>query len=150
MSAALTPIKAGTQKLVDKYFKEVPNPSKQLKAFGKQVQLRLFAVDPQEITRRLLEEAVTGFEAESGAVYLGSSAGVQPMHATRGWTGAAALSVPLQPAPDAEQLGMLVLAARRTGVAYTPHDRAVVAAAAQVVAQAIVEDRTAPMPVKQS
>jgi hypothetical protein len=147
MAAALTPIKVGMQKLVDKYFKEVPNPSKQLKAFGKQVRSRLFAVEPQEITRQLLEEAVLGFEAESGAVYLASSGGVKPVHATRAWTGEAALSVPLQHAPDGEQLGVMVLGARRNGAEYTPRDRAVLEEAVQVVALAIEEDRNGPGPV---
>ncbi len=148
MAAALTPIKVGMQKLVDKYFKEIPNPSKQLKAFGKQVRSRLFAVDPQEITRRLLEEAVLGFEAESGAVYLASSGSVQPVHVTRAWTGEAALSVPLQHAPDGEKLGMIVLGERRDGSEYTTRDRAVLEEAAQVVALAIEEDRNGPVSVK--
>ena len=149
MSAALTPIKVGTQKLVDKHFKEIPNPSKQLKEFAKQLRLRLFSVDREEITRRLLEEAVMGFEAESGAVYLASSGGMTLTHATRGWSGEAALSIPLQHAPDGEQLGVIVLGARREGAEYSTRDRSVLEEAARVVALAIEEDRKGPAPVTQ-
>jgi hypothetical protein len=149
VATAFTPIRTSTQKIVDKHFKEVPNGSKQVKEFGKQVRSRLFAVDPQEITRRLLEEAVTGFEAESGAIHLESSRGTRPMHRTRGWNDVGVLTVPLQDAPDGEKLGVLMLGARRTGSEYTTRDQSALEEAAREVALAIKEDQKRQVPIKQ-
>jgi hypothetical protein len=114
-----------------------------LQAFGVDVQSRLFAVDAHEITRRLLEEATTAFETKGGAVFLASTGDAQPAHVTRHWDGQARLSIPLQRAADAAQLGVVVLGARRHEAEYTEHDRSILQQTVQMVALAIEEDRQA-------
>ena len=137
---AFTPVRSQLQSVVDKYFKEVPDPRKKLQAFSVQVQSRLSAVGAQHVTRRLLEEAVRAFEAKGGAVSWVSNGDVSPIHTTGEWDGAAHLSVPLRSAEDSAQLGVLALGARRNGAEYTSQDRAMLQEAAQVVALAIEQD----------
>jgi hypothetical protein len=98
----------------------------------------------------LLEEAVLGFEAESGAVYLARSGGATPVHATRGWKGEAALNVSLKPAANREPLGVLVLGARRDGAEYSTRDRSTLEEAAQIVALAIAEDQKESVPARKT
>ena len=126
---------------MDRYFKEIPDPGKKLRAFGEQVRARLFAVDEPQLARQLLEAAVLAFEAHGGAVALASTAGPLPAHATRRWNGDALLSVPLQSAEGAARLGVLSLGRRRSDQGYSARDREVLQDAAQVVALAIEEDR---------
>jgi hypothetical protein len=63
-------LRYGLQQLVDKRFKEAPDPSKQLQAFGARVQVIAQVLDAQRLARRLLDEAMGAFGATGGAVYL--------------------------------------------------------------------------------
>ena len=139
--AAFTPVRDRVQQLVDRYFKEVPDPGKKLRAFGDEVRARVFAVDELQLARQLLEAAVLAFEANGGAVSLASADGPARAHATRRWNGDALLSVPLQSAEGAARLGVLALGPRRSDQGYSPRDREVLQDAAQVVALAIEEDQ---------
>jgi hypothetical protein len=58
LASTFTPIKNALQSIVDARFKEAPDPSKKMKALVEEVRSRIFLVDPKEITRRLLEEAI--------------------------------------------------------------------------------------------
>jgi hypothetical protein len=133
--AAFTPIKDRLQALVDRGFKESSDPAKKLKAFRDQVQSRMFVVDPEQITCRLVEQAVVAFEARSGAVYLGASAPAPPFYTFGEWDGDDKLSVPLE--NNGLRLGLVALGARRHGAVYTSQDRELLQQVASVVAMAI-------------
>jgi hypothetical protein len=135
--AAMTPIRDRLQKLVDRHFKEIPDPARQLGSFATQLQARLFPVDPHEVTRSLLQEAVIAFGATGGAIALDGDSG----HATRGWNGQAHLRVPLR--SGEARLGLLSLGARRDGADYTDRDRRLLQEAARAAARAIEQDRVA-------
>ncbi len=138
--AAFTPIKTALQNLVDKYLK-VPEPRKKLQAFAKEVQSRLFLVKAEEISRRLLEEAVVAFGAKSGAVYLRVNGAVRLSSFTREWTGNPIIEIPLVGGDPSAPLGRIALGPRSSGADYAPRDREVMQQTAQVVALAIEQDR---------
>jgi hypothetical protein len=133
--AAFTPLKDRLQALVDRGFKEAADPAKKLKAFREQVQSRMFMVDAEQITRRLVEAAVAAFEACGGAVYLGAEAQALPFYTCGEWNGEAKLSVPLE--NNGGRWGWLALGARRQGAVYTRQDGELLQQVASVVARAI-------------
>lgn len=136
---AWEPIKDAIQKRVDKLIKRLPNPEKNLDAFIERVQTRVYPAELLPLTRNLLEEAVQGFQAQGGAVFLDGS--TTPTHAARGWDGRGVVSIPIGGDEPGAHLGTLVLGARRDGQAYSKRERALLGRAAQVVAQAVAQDR---------
>ena len=145
--AAFTPIRERLQAFVDKRFKEVRDPNRQMRQFVKRIEGRVFPVDAHDVTRQLLEEAVAAFDAKSGAVALIGSAGDDGsdlVHMTREWDGQATLSVVLASADAGKPLGTIHLGERRHGLAYNHRDHEVLAHAAQAVALAIEQDSLPP------
>jgi hypothetical protein len=137
--AAFTPVKNGLQELVDKRFKEPPDPLRQLKAFGEQVRFRLAPLDAHQVMRRLLNVTVTAFDATGGAIYLQLDEPAQPIVTVGEWNGEATLHLPI--ADGDRQLGMLALGARRNGRQYSSQERKALKQVTQEVAQAAEEDR---------
>jgi hypothetical protein len=74
--ATFDPLKTGLQHLVDRRFKQ---PQKKFGALGEQVRTVLQVIDVAEITKRLLNDAVKTFDAESSALYLKSGGEMQLM-----------------------------------------------------------------------
>ncbi len=140
LATMFTPVKNAIQNLVDKRFKEVPNPARVLKDFNEQVQTDIAVVDPYRASRRLLEEAAHAFEAESGVVYLGAGERAVLVHTVGQWTGNAALTIPL--ASAGTPIGSLLLGPRPHGLEYTPTDRTKLQASADLVAGAIAQEAT--------
>lgn len=62
--ALFTPIKERLQRFVDKHFKEVPDPLKELLAYRAQTQSVLQVTDREAVARKTLEVAVRAFNAE--------------------------------------------------------------------------------------
>lgn len=135
---AWEPIKDAIQKRVDKLFKRLPDPGRTLDAFMERVQTRVYPAELMPLTRNLLEEAVQGFQAQGGAIYLDGSS--TPTHAARGWNGKGVITIPIGNDEKNSRLGALVLGARRDGQAYSKRERALLGRAAQVVAQAVAQD----------
>lgn len=136
---AFEPIKDAIQKRVDKLFKRLPDPEKNIDAFIERVQTRVYSAELVPLTRNLLEEAVQGFQTQGGAIFLNGSA--SPLHAARGWNGSKALEIPLRNGTENSVLGTLALSVRRDGQGYSKRDRALLERAAQVVTQAIEQDQ---------
>ncbi len=136
--AAFTPVKDRLQAVVDKRFKETSAASKRLNTFAEKVHSRLSAVDPQQLSRRLLEEAVAAFQAKGGAVYLEGSGKGNPAHTIAEWDGEAKLSVPIE--TGAMSFGLISLGARSDGKDYSAQDREILQRAASTVALAIQQD----------
>jgi hypothetical protein len=139
--AAFTPVKDRLQALVDKRFKEASEAGKRLNAFADKVHFRLSAVDPQQLNRRFLDEAVAAFQAKGGAVHLEGRGTWSPISTVGEWNGEAKLSVPVE--TGAMSFGLISLNARSDGREYSAHDRELLQHAASVVALAIQQDQTA-------
>jgi hypothetical protein len=135
LTAIFTPIKNTLQAIVDRRFKEAPDPTRELKAFDKQVQSVIEVIDREQIARRMLEEAMSAFGATSGAVYLNQGGQLRMAHSSDGWDGNAQLVMPMN--SDGEYLGLLQLGARRNGRKYAPEDREVLQQTVGRVAYAI-------------
>lgn len=136
---AFEPLKKGLQDFVDKRFKEAPDPAKKLKTFGDQLRARAWAVDLRQVNCRLVEEAVAAFGAQGGAAFMGIEEQAPPIYTFGEWKGKAHLLVPIE--TGGARFGMVALGARRNGPEYTAKDRKVLEEIAQVVAQAIAQDR---------
>lgn len=130
--AAFEPLKSGLQHLVDRRFKQ---PEKKFGPLGNQVRTVLQVIDLNEITKRLLDDAVKTFDAACGAVYLKSDGQLHLIRQVGEWNGEARLSVPLQ--AEGEPLGMIALGPRLHGSEYTPDDRQALQEIGALVARAI-------------
>jgi len=135
LTATFTPIKNYLQSAVDKRFKEARDATRKLKSFDQQVRSVGDLIDPDQITRRLLEETTTAFNALSGAVYLKQDGKMRLIYASDTWEGEAVLSIPLE--SDREQMGLLQLGARRDRVVYSAEDRLLLQQAAGGVAHIV-------------
>jgi len=133
--SAITPIKNGLQTIVDKRFKEAPEPAQKLTAYREHVRSVIRVLDAAQSTRQLLGEAVGAFGARCGAVHWMQAGQVQLLHTCGEWNGEASLSVALE--SNGDRYGTLSLGARRNGRDYTPQDREALQQTAQVVACAI-------------
>ncbi len=138
LATMFTPVKNALQNLVDKRFKEVPNPARVLKEFNEQVQTDIAVVDPYRASRRLLEEAAHAFEAESGVVYLGTGERATLVYTVGKWAGNVALTIMLT--NRGTLVGSLLLGSRPHGLEYTLTDRANLQASADLVAGAIEQE----------
>jgi hypothetical protein len=131
--ATFTPIRNRLQTAVDKRFKESKDPIKELKVLDDQVQAVVEVLDAHLITRRLLDTAVTAFQASGGAVYLEQAGQMVQTHATPGWREEdQALSFPLE--WQGRQLGKMCLGAREAGVEYSEQERQLLQQAANRIA----------------
>ena len=135
LTTTFTPVKNGLQSAVDKRFKETRDAKKKLRLFDRQVRSVGDVLDTRQITRRLLDETTTAFNALSGAVYLMQDGGLQEVQASEGWEGNGALTVPLE--SEGEQVGLLKLGARRDGMDYSKEDRQMLQQAAEGVAHVV-------------
>jgi hypothetical protein len=136
LASTFTPIKNGLQGVVDKRFKEVPDPTKKLRAFNEQVESYVQMSDAQELAGRLLEEAAGAFQAQNGAVYLTRDSRLQLEHTYKEWhEGDASVSLPLE--YNGQQFGLLQLGPRINGREYTPQDEEMLRTDSESVAKAI-------------
>lgn len=134
--AAFTPIKNGFQAFVDKRFKDSNAPAQKLNAFQEQLRVRFYAIQPKQVMRRMMEEAVDAFDAKGGAVFWANDN--MPSFTCRAWDGEIRLSAVV--ASNKHKYAVAALSARRNGRAYDEHDRATLDQTAAVVAQAIEQD----------
>jgi hypothetical protein len=133
--SVFTPVKSRLQAFVDRRFKEVPDQTRALRAFGGEVRTFLEMNDPREITRRLLEEAASGLQAQSGAVRLLSQGKLQTVHTYGTWRGEAWLSAPLE--RNGQRLGLLLIGPSEDGERYTRSEFEALQETAKTVARAL-------------
>lgn len=138
-----SPIKDRLQSLIDKRRAEAPSGARKLEALSRQVQARLSPVYPLQATQRLLRDAVAEFDAKGGAVYWQPAGVAAPIHTLGDWDGHPQATVELVGADGARPLGALALAERRSGLAYTDDDLALLRQTGSIVADAIEEDSAA-------
>jgi hypothetical protein len=90
-------------------------------------------IDPTRVRNRLAAEAETAFDAAGAAVFLRENGDARLVFATPGWTGDAALRVPV--GREGRALAELRLGPRRENRAYLPADEAALRAAAESIAR---------------
>ena len=133
--SAFEPIKARMRLLVDRRFKEPSDTTHDLRAFGHDVHCFLEMSDPGQIAHRLLEEAVRGLQAQSGAVSLRADGQLRTIHTLGRWQGEAWMSVPLT--WGEQRYGLLLLGPRSSGEPYSRQEGELLAQVAIDVSQAI-------------
>lgn len=136
--AAFTPARNKLQDWIDNRYKGGGLGMQRLKQFCAQVQLRVAPVQEQQITRRLLEEAIAAFGAQGGVVYLVHNGEAQRIHAVGNWDDSPALTMPLLYGD--QEIGELALGVRTSGRAYSLEEQEVLDQATLIVARAITED----------
>jgi hypothetical protein len=134
--AIFEPIRTGIRSTVDHHFRESPDRKKPLKAFTEQVRGVAQAIDVARVTRRMLEEAATAFEAEGGAVHVSEGGESRLIQTWGDWQdGRGRICIPLE--SDGIHLGEISLGARRGGREYSPQDQETLRSTAEVVATMI-------------
>lgn len=108
-------------------------------ALADQIQSRMFTLEPQLATRRLLEQAVGAFGALGGEAHLGPAPQQGASFTFGEWYGQAKLTAPL--VFDGAYKGSISLAARRSGLDYSARDKETLVQIAAVVAHAIEQDQ---------
>jgi hypothetical protein len=137
LASSFTPIKNGLQSAVDKGFKEVRDPSKRLRAFDEQVRSFVQLNSAEQLMQRLLDEAVSAFDATGAALYQGLGERVQPSHTSGEWKGDAEAEISVSLKAAGTQLGIVSLGARRSKLDYTARDQQTLQQIVDVVGQAI-------------
>jgi hypothetical protein len=136
LTASFTPIKNWLQAIVDRRFKEAPNPTRKLGALREELRSNMALLDPRLVVRHLLDDAMEAYGAVTGAVYLRQGGRMELVHTRGEWhEGAEEISVPLK--SGGQELGTMKLGARKHGAPYSEQDRKTLQQAADVVAQAI-------------
>jgi len=133
--SAFTPVKSLLQSFVDRRFKEAPDTTKPLRAYGEEVRAYLQMRDTEQIVMRLLEEAARSLGAVSGAVNLTTDGRVRTVCTYGVWRGDALAAAPLD--HEGRQYGLLLLGPRRDGETYTAAEFAALQQVAQTVAHAL-------------
>ena len=120
LTSVFTPIRNEIQAIVDRRFKEAPNPIKELESFDKQVDSVADVMDPRRALRRLLTESVRAFDTEGGAVYIADEEGPRLLEATPDWVGPIKLQLLLE--RQGTPVGWLALGPRRNGMGYSKQE----------------------------
>jgi hypothetical protein len=139
VAAAFAPVRDALEGILTTRFKEAPNASKQLDAFCERIETRVSPVRPQQITQRLLDEAVSAFRAQGGRALLTGQGPLQVVFLAGDWDERAELSV--EYCAGDYSLGEITLGPRLDGHPYTHADRGLLQGTAAMVADAIEQDR---------
>jgi hypothetical protein len=118
--SVFTPVKTRLQAVVDRTFKETQDNTRELKSFGEQVNSFVQFGDSHQITRRLLNEAVAGLGAQSGAISLQLEGHLETVHTAGDWRGSVWVSAPLEHA--GHRYGLLQLGPRNGAGPYSRED----------------------------
>lgn len=121
LAGVFWPLRLRLQSAVDRYLKEAPDPTNGLRNFQEQVGSAARLADLAYVSRRLLDESVAAFQAQSGAVYVAKGDDLTLTQTAGAWDGTAVLRVPLQQA--GQTVGELRLGLRHKGREYSAEDR---------------------------
>jgi hypothetical protein len=135
--SVFTPIKTRLQAFLDRTFKDSPEHIRALREFGAEVRSFTQMSDAQLMTRRLLEEAASGMDAQCGAIRLvsGSREGLVTAHTYGDWRGEAWIAAPLE--YGGTRHGLLLLGPREGLRPYSKQEFETLQSAAKEVAHAL-------------
>jgi GAF domain-containing protein len=125
---------------VDARLKGGPDPAVRLQAFVDRVRGRISPVEPHQVSRCLVDEAVGAFCAKGGAVYWQSDGRLKLIYRTVDWDGDPRVSADLG-SDLAHRMGVVALGTRRNGEEYSENHKQVLQEVASAIAQAIEQDR---------
>lgn len=137
---AFSPVKEQLQKVIDKRWKET-SAEERFGALAAQIEARISPVEWEQVTDRLLREAVKGFSAKGGAVYREEGGGLKLVRREGKWDGEHKVTVDLSAGAASPRLGTLALGARLDGADYADRERHALTLIAGTVARAIENDR---------
>jgi hypothetical protein len=135
VATAFTPLKAKVQKFVDRNLSEAVDKTGELRAFGEQVRAFVAMNDVALLSQRLLAEAITALNAESGVLSVIMNDQLHPLHTRGKWKGNVALSVPLE--FGGQRYGLLQLGPHRDDRPYSDAEGEAMQQVATQVAYAI-------------
>jgi hypothetical protein len=138
--SVFTPIKTRLQSFLDRTFKDSPEHIKALREFGSEVRSYVEMSDASLMTRRLLEEAASGMDAQCGAISLvaAGSGRLETTHTYGDWRGEAWVAAPLE--HDGKRHGLLLLGPREGLRPYSKQEFETLQSAANEVAHALAVD----------
>ncbi len=133
--AVFTPIKTRVQNLVDRQFKELPDSTRRLRGYGNEVRSYLMMNDPILISQRLLDEAITSLQAQSGALTLNIDGQARTVSVIGPWRGEAGMRLPLEYA--GKRYGIISVGQRVNGEPYSQQEALALQQTANQVSRAI-------------
>lgn len=133
--ALFTPLKKRLQAIVDRYFKEVPDPTKRLRAYREQLRSLLQMVDIEKSLRHLLQEATSAFDAQYASVDVLRDGKSVATYTQGPWDGNSRMSVPVE--RNGQTLAVLNMGPQRNGRAYLPQDQELLREIASLAGTAI-------------
>jgi hypothetical protein len=135
--SVFTPVKTRIQSLLDRSFKDSPEHIRNLQEFGGEVRSYVHLSDRQLMTKRLLDEAAQGMDAQCGAITmtLNGNGRSETVHTYGDWRGEAWVAAPLE--YDQKRIGLLLLGPREGLKPYTREEFAALLSAAKEVAHAL-------------
>jgi hypothetical protein len=135
VAATFTPLKSTIEGLVARQFRNTYDQTRDLRAYGDQVQAFLTLSDPQLITRRLLEDAVRSLKAQSGTVFLITDGQLQHVHSVGPWKNNPRLGVNLE--CGRHRHGVLLLGPPQAEQTYDRQEAEILQQVANQVAKAV-------------
>jgi hypothetical protein len=135
VASAFAPVKDRLAKVLSSRFKDVPDSTRSLQSFSREVDSYLEMSDAVLLARRFLAEAAAGLRAESGAVSLVRDGRLQSAGTIGRWQGEAWIALPLE--WDGRRCGLLWLGPRLGRQPYGRGEFETLQQAARPVAQAL-------------
>ena len=132
IATLFTPMRNALQKLVDIRFKDARDLERLMEMLENQVGQVVDVVVSRRLAERLLRTAREGAGATGAALFLDGASEGHPSFIAGEWNGHAELVVPLH--AGEQEIGRLVLAARRHGAPYAQRERERLQKAADIVA----------------
>jgi hypothetical protein len=141
--AAFTPVKDLVSRFVERRFKDEPDASIELKAFGELVETRVSPVHPPQLARRFLAESMSAFDARGGAVYLHQKNAERMVHTVGDWNGKASVVALITTSDDALPFGWIALTTRAEDEIYSEQDLKALDDVTRKIAIALEQDADA-------
>jgi hypothetical protein len=141
--AAITPMKDYLTRIVDRRLKGGPDPALRLRGFIERVNSRVSPVEPYQISRRTVDEAVAAFNAQGGAFYTDNEGRLTLDYRAGEWEGDPQLAADIG-ADVTHRFGVVALSKRRDRQAFTANDKTLLQHVAGTIATAIEQDRPRP------
>ena len=116
VASTIAPLRARIEAFINTQLRHTPDRTRDLRQFGERVQAFNRMSEAELLTGQLLEEAVSGLQARSGAVSLIRDGRLRTVRTHGRWTGEAWLSIPLE--VEGIRYGMLFLGPSHNGQGY--------------------------------
>lgn len=130
-----TPIKTWLERLVGRFFKERPDSTVALDAYGDEVEEVLQVIDPRLVAQRMVDEVAEAFHTRGVALELARDGELETVAVAEPWDGLAAIELPVYGGVHAT--GVLRIGPRRNGTPYTERECATLERTADLLGRAL-------------